>query len=167
MSRKGFTLIELMVTVVIVGILAGIAVPKLFGHTAKAKAAEITPAAFTYIKLQQAFFLEHKGVGSWNKIGYAPPGGGETKNFRYTRGDITSSVRPSYVGASFGGQGLVGWQAESLVGLNQCLLGNKWVVRLIFSGSGMEYKTQLLSSESAPSCLIMTGPDWAIYSVSD
>ncbi len=40
-SKKGFTLIELMVVIVIIGILAAIAIPKLFGMTAKAKASEL------------------------------------------------------------------------------------------------------------------------------
>lgn len=42
--KKGFTLVEIMVVVVIIGVLAAGAVPKLFGAVVKAKASEIPVA---------------------------------------------------------------------------------------------------------------------------
>lgn len=56
--KQSFTLIEIMVVIVIMGILAAVGVPKLFGSIAKAKASEVPVAAGTYTKLQDVFFSE-------------------------------------------------------------------------------------------------------------
>lgn len=161
MSKKGFTLIELMVAVVIVGILAGIAVPKLFGNTAKAKATEVNPAAMTYTKLQQAYLLEFKGIGTWKKIGYEAPGGGETSNFKYSKGDVRSSVKKSLLKTTFSGEGKIGWTADNVVGMNDCHLGNRWIVSIIASGdSDIELKRQLVNSPTSQYCAALTGSDW-------
>lgn len=47
--RKGFTLVEIMVVVVILGVLAGVGVPKLFGVIAKARASEV-PRCCGYLR---------------------------------------------------------------------------------------------------------------------
>ncbi|MCL1946612.1 MAG: prepilin-type N-terminal cleavage/methylation domain-containing protein, partial [Chitinivibrionia bacterium] len=40
MNKKGFTLVELMVVIVIIGVLAAVAIPKMMAATNKAKAGE-------------------------------------------------------------------------------------------------------------------------------
>jgi prepilin-type N-terminal cleavage/methylation domain-containing protein len=69
-NRKGFTLIELMIVVVIIGILAAIAIPKFNQASARAKEKEADGILKQIYTLQNTYFAEH---GQW-ATAYGDPG---------------------------------------------------------------------------------------------
>lgn len=66
-SQKGFTLIELMIVVVIIGILAALAIPRFMRATTKSKQSEAKQILKQIYTMQQAYRQE--------KDLYWPPGG--------------------------------------------------------------------------------------------
>ena len=81
--RKGFTLVELMVVIVIIGILAALAIPRVLGATNKSKATEFKPVLKQIYTLEEAYRQEHDAYGtSKEAIGFDDPPG--KARFGYT-----------------------------------------------------------------------------------
>ena len=79
-SNKGFTLIELMIVVAIIGILAAIAIPNFLRYQAKSRQSEAKTNLGAVFVAETAYFSENSRYGSFSEVGYALAG---TTN-RYT-----------------------------------------------------------------------------------
>ncbi|SHK63198.1 type IV pilin protein [Fibrobacter sp. UWEL] len=158
MKTNGFTLVELMVVIAIMGILSAIAVPKFFGQTSKAKAAELAPAAMTYITLQKAYLTEKQKIGTWKRIGYSAPRSGD--HFNYNDGGVIKhSIKQSDFAKDLAGDGVIGWQAENTIALDNCKSGNKWTISIIAQSKTSVY---FKSNVTSGSCEELT-KGWGLW----
>jgi len=97
--------------------------------SAKALAAEVTPAAGTWTKLQYAYIIETGAIGDFAQIGYMAPGnGGVTTAFTYS-GEIAN--------------GVASWTAKNNANMSKCPAGNQWILLARMDGDNMKIEVRL------------------------
>ena len=97
-DRKGFTLIELMIVVAIIGILSAIAVPNFLRFQARARQSEAKELLSTVYSANEAHFAENNTYGNTVDIGYVVAG---TPKY-YALPTVTSAGTTSFVATTTG-----------------------------------------------------------------
>lgn len=74
-NQRGFSLVELMVVVAIIGVLAAIAVPNVSKYIAKARQSEAKTNLSSLYTSEKAFYAEYTAYHSYfQAVGYSPEG---------------------------------------------------------------------------------------------
>ncbi|MBF8259569.1 MAG: pilA, partial [Actinobacteria bacterium] len=74
MGKKGFTLIELMIVVAIIGILAAIAIPNFLKFQAKSKQSEAKTNLKAIYVAETGYFGENNVYASFSAVNWVPVG---------------------------------------------------------------------------------------------
>ncbi|HEY3490980.1 MAG TPA: prepilin-type N-terminal cleavage/methylation domain-containing protein [Candidatus Deferrimicrobiaceae bacterium] len=81
-SKKGFTLIELMIVVAIIGILAAIAIPNFMKFQAKSRTAEAKTNLGAIFTAETSYFGDANKFGDFTQVGWKPTG---ITRYQYTQ----------------------------------------------------------------------------------
>jgi type IV pilus assembly protein PilE len=93
-QKRGFTLVEILIVLVIIGILAGLAIPRYVGATSKAKQVEAKQLLRQIYTMEQSYRLEHDTF--WIAPGGSKASRTNTKAFATIGVEIMVQARYEY-----------------------------------------------------------------------
>lgn len=100
-SSSGFTLTELLISIVIIGILSAIAIPSLLGFANRARESEARTYIGSINRSQQLRLVESQSFGTLEQLGNPIPT--ETENYRYA---VTANESSAIITANPVGDGV-------------------------------------------------------------
>ncbi len=109
-NEKGFTLIELMIVVAIIGILAAIAIPNFLKYQAKSRQSEAKTNLGGIFVSQTAYYGEQSNYGNLANVGFSLAGASNRYTYRVglaagggANGAVTSGSAQDTINAGVGG----------------------------------------------------------------
>jgi type IV pilus assembly protein PilA len=91
-SEQGFTLIELMIVVAIIGVLAAIAIPNYLAYQAKARRSEVKANLGAILKSETAFQGEKSRYSGFSEIGWGITGTSQRFTYRTMATDLNGNA---------------------------------------------------------------------------
>jgi type IV pilus assembly protein PilA len=101
LKKRGFTLIELMIVVAIIGILAAIAIPNFIKFQARSKQGEVKTNLKSAFTAEKSYYAEHDVYASLGAVGFAPEQGNRYAYFGTSGCTSGTWARPGATAGSY------------------------------------------------------------------